>query len=89
MANAIRKIDDAFTGNLGEEPAHWLAVDSLSVSTRLLGNLLPPTELVTDWNALVARKDSPNSQLVLFDPAPFLRQFEATWPARCCRARGR
>jgi aspartokinase-like uncharacterized kinase len=78
LADAIRKIDDAL--DLGEEPAHWLAVDCLSVSTRLLGNLLPPTELITDWNALLARKDSPEPHPVLFDPASFLRHSEATLP---------
>jgi len=59
-AEAIRSFDD--THQLGDEAAHWLAIQALSVNARFLQALLPEAKLVGDvpgdgprrWNLLDA-----------------------------------
>jgi len=81
LADAIREADSAW--GLGEEAAHWLCVEVLGVSARLLATRLPACGWETDWNRLLPRLDaSEGRQPTIFSPVQFLREIEATLPPR-------
>ena len=69
FADVIRRADAAH--GLGDEAAHWLCVDVLSVSARLLGALVM-VSVVTRLEEIPCSIPS----LCIFDPAPFLRASE-------------
>jgi aspartokinase-like uncharacterized kinase len=71
FADAVRRADTA--QGLGEEASHWLCVDALSVTARLLGGIakLP---VVADPEKLSYTTPA------VFDPAPFLRTTEPFLP---------
>ncbi|MGI8979251.1 MAG: hypothetical protein ACR2FY_08505 [Pirellulaceae bacterium] len=65
FADAVRRADAAH--GLGDEAAHWLCVDALSVTARLLGALVHAS-VVTRPEEIPCSIPS----LCIFDPAPFL-----------------
>jgi aspartokinase-like uncharacterized kinase len=65
-ADAIRTLDA--THRLGEEAAHWLAVQALSVNAHFLARLLPEARVVVEL------RPEPGWQIL--DPWPFLRADE-------------
>ncbi|MBC7855233.1 MAG: hypothetical protein IAF94_17525 [Pirellulaceae bacterium] len=65
FADAVRRADAAH--GLGDEAAHWLCVDALSDSARLLGGLVK-VSVVTRLKEIPCSLPS----LCIFDPAPFL-----------------
>ena len=69
FADVIRRADAAH--NLGEEAAHWLCVDALSITAKLLGAVLslPVVTRVTELP-----EDTPSS--CIFDAAPFFHEIE-------------
>lgn len=69
FAESIRRADAAY--GLGEEAAHWLCVDLLSVTARLLGGIAkaPVVTKVEDMPSLAPA-------VCVLDPAPFLRNVE-------------
>ena len=69
LAEAIRRADAAH--GLGEEAAHWLCVDVLSVTARLL-SAIAKVSVVTEGKELPCVCPS----VCVFDPAPFLRDVE-------------
>lgn len=69
FADAIRRADA--THGLGEEIAHWLCVDALSVAARLLGAILK-MPIVIEKKTLPCADPS----VCVFDPASFLRDVE-------------
>lgn len=69
FADAIRRADAAY--GLGEEAAHWLCVDAMSVTARLLGAIMK-MPVVTEERALPCVCPS----VCVFDPATFLRDVE-------------
>ncbi len=69
FGEAIRRAD-AMHG-LGEEAAHWLCVDALSVTARLLG-AIANVAVVSEAEEL----PSVGPSICVFDPAPFLRNIE-------------
>jgi len=78
FAEAIRRADAVY--DLGEEVAHWLCVDALSLTARLLGGIAkaPVVTKVEDIPSV-------DPAVCVFDPAPFLRnveplQFSASLP---------
>lgn len=79
--DAVRQAQQQFA--LAEEAMHWLCVDLLAVTAKLLTQILhlPPPE--TDWRR-VAKSDGPPrpaaSPVVVFDPRSFLLQDEARLP---------
>jgi aspartokinase-like uncharacterized kinase len=75
FTNAIREADRVFA--LGETTAHWLCVDALAVSARLLAGLLGNTPLVDTLDQLAA---APDGASVVFDPRRFLVESEPSWP---------
>src|SRR4029434_4335250 len=52
LTDAIPRLDRNFS--LGEEAAHWLCVDALSVTARLLAAILPEAEFVQEYEAFGA-----------------------------------
>jgi aspartokinase-like uncharacterized kinase len=71
FAEAIRKADNAH--GLGEESAHWLCVDALSVTARLLG-------AIAKLPVVSEREKLPYDSPAVFEPAPFLRTIEPLLP---------
>ncbi|MFN0018729.1 MAG: hypothetical protein ACKVP0_10755 [Pirellulaceae bacterium] len=69
FGDVIRRADAAH--NLGEEAAHWLCVDALSVTAQLLGAVVG-LPVVTRPEELP--QDIPTS--CVFDPAPFFHDCE-------------
>ena len=70
-AQAIHHFDD--------EAAHWMCVQALSVTARLLATLLPDARLTNSLAELRASLRSERSTLV-FDPATFLQHEEPPAP---------
>ena len=69
FADSIRRADAAH--GLGDEAAHWLCVDALSVTARLLGALMHAS-VATQIESLA----SIAPYTCVLDPAPFLRTAE-------------
>ena len=69
LADVIRRADAAH--GLGEKTAHWLCVDALSLTARMLGAIVN-AEVVTRAEELPSTPPA----LCVFDPAPFLRASE-------------
>ena len=69
FADIIRRADE--THHIGQEAAHWLCVDAMSVNARLLGAILNAA-VVTQANELTSVVPS----ICVFDPGPFLRDIE-------------
>jgi aspartokinase-like uncharacterized kinase len=76
LAEAIRHADQLH--GLGETAAHWLCVDSLGVTARMLGAILrdSPVRVIDDITELAAAL--PGS--LIFDPGSFLRAAESMLP---------
>jgi len=78
LTDAIRAADRRF--QLGEEQAHWLCIDALAVSARLLAALLPSASLCGDFRFLAARSRTGPPSRVVFDAGEFLRRHEPALP---------
>lgn len=79
LADWVRAADGLH--HLGDEASHWLAVGTLSVTARLVAELLPAARLLDDWFELqrqLAAALVPG--LWVLDPQPFLRDVEAGLP---------
>ena len=78
VAETIHRADQAFS--LGEEKSHWLAMDAMSLTARLLAAILgsaPPCENIAELHAAMRQ---PQPTAVLFDPAEFLGEHEPRLP---------
>ena len=69
FADIIRRADA--THNLGEETAHWLCVDALSITARLLA-------VIVNAAVVTEEKELPSlaASICVFNPGPFLREIE-------------
>ena len=79
LADVIREADQAW--GLGDEAAHWLAIDVLAASARLLAAILKDARLEHDWKRLlqlVADRDV--GPPIVFCPVRFLQELEARFP---------
>ena len=75
FAAAVRAADVQHT--LGGPRAHWLAIDTMSITAQLVAHLVD-VEPVTDYRVLEVQHSEPRT--IVFDPAPFLRQIEPELP---------
>jgi len=75
LADVIREADRIW--GLGEEAAHWLCVDGLAVSARLLAAILKESQLEGSWERLLQRLDERKVDgPLVFCPVQFLKQVE-------------
>jgi aspartokinase-like uncharacterized kinase len=74
LVEAIREIDSA--SPLGEANAHWMCVELMSVTARIVAALLPELRVVVQFPQLSERTVHPGA--TLFCPAEFLRHIEPT-----------
>jgi 5-(aminomethyl)-3-furanmethanol phosphate kinase len=75
LADAIRAADAVW--GLGDQTAHWLCIDALAVSARLLAAILKESRLETSWERLLQQLDECQVDLPLvFCPLEFLQQVE-------------
>lgn len=80
LCSVIRDADSRF--KLGDERAHWLCVDLLSVSARILSAVLkdvPVLDHLTDLQMLATRRGNPAATCI-FDPRGFLFDDEPHQP---------
>ena len=68
LADAVRELDQIH--DLDETFCHWLCVDILSLSSRLLAHWLPHVEHVDTWSEISVWKEGP----IIFDPQPWIRE---------------
>lgn len=61
-----------------ESEAHWICIDLMSVTARLLQTRLPEFALVTDYEQLAG--DGGDERPVIFDPVRWLREIEPKQP---------
>ena len=79
FANAIRQADRDF--GLGQESSHWLCIDALSVSARLIAAIIPNARLIATYDQLQAATKAPRDAAnIVFDPADFLRHHDPHLP---------
>ena len=72
LVDTVREIDRCIP--LGNETAHWICIELLDVTSRLLAARLPEMELVDDFAILESRLRSPG--ITLFRPSQFMKQIE-------------
>lgn len=74
FADAIRQADELH--ELGAETSHWLCVDLLSESAKLLAALMPTTTIVDRADTIRSFQGGMRRIDVVFDPARFMRDEE-------------
>jgi 5-(aminomethyl)-3-furanmethanol phosphate kinase len=79
LADAIRTADRMW--GLGEEAAHWLCIDALAVSARLLAAIVSESCLEDSWDGLRQRlAECESDRPLVFCPVHFLRHVEQRLP---------
>jgi len=78
LADAIRQVSQS--QSLSDESAHWLCIDAMSITSRLLTNLLPFSERITEFDDLRHRITTSVTRPIVFDPNEFLRNHESYQP---------
>jgi aspartokinase-like uncharacterized kinase len=74
VVDALRELDRAHP--LDEAAAHWMSVDLMSVTARVLGALVPEFPLVVDWKNLPGVPAAGATTTAVFDAGRFLRAIE-------------
>lgn len=75
LCESIRQADARF--GLGQERAHWLCIDALSLSAKLLSQLLSDAPVIDSLAAVRALQDKASGAATsVFDPRPFLQAAE-------------
>ena len=70
LADSIRQFDQLHA--IGEEPSHWLCVRALSVTARILIDVLPEAALVDSLEEVRELIATRPSRICVFDPMPML-----------------
>ncbi len=73
LADIVRQWDRNYP--LDAEVAHWLAIDAMSMTARLVAQLLPEGNWTDSWQVLLSA--GPNRDLIIFDPRRWLHDEEA------------
>ena len=73
-AEAVRSLDNVH--HLGEEAAHWLAIQAMSLNARFLQELLPSARIVGDVE-LFANASGTEAGWFILDALPFFRADDA------------
>lgn len=74
LGDAIRDLDRALS--LGAETSHWLCVDALSITARLLAHLLPQAEWISQYQVLQSAMQRRSAAQLVLDAADFLKNHE-------------
>ncbi|MDX1944562.1 MAG: hypothetical protein SFU86_04075 [Pirellulaceae bacterium] len=77
LADAIRRADATFS--IGETVAHWLCIEALGVTAKLLAAIVGWRPPISTIGELDGWRNSGDSGIV-FDPGDFLRHHERTLP---------
>jgi 5-(aminomethyl)-3-furanmethanol phosphate kinase len=80
LANAIRDADRRFS--LGDEISHWLCIDVLSITSRVLAAAVHEMPLFARLDQLQAAISRGEGRGVVFDPRDYLREHEPQQPGR-------
>jgi aspartokinase-like uncharacterized kinase len=72
LVDSVRDIDRA--SEITSEVAHWICVDLMDITARLLGAILPEVTVVERFQQVEERVDDPG--VTIFCPSQFLRQIE-------------
>jgi aspartokinase-like uncharacterized kinase len=81
LVDVIREMSSAFS--VDDERAHWLAVDAMSIQSRLLAGLVTKASFIADFSDLRCRLSIDKSARIVFDANHFLRHEEHQFPG--CR----
>lgn len=72
----VKQADERF--GLGQERAHWLCIDALSISAKLLSHILSDMPVIDSLAAVRALKNEGSGHVTcIFDPGPFLETEDA------------
>jgi 5-(aminomethyl)-3-furanmethanol phosphate kinase len=80
LGDTIRRADRDFS--LGEEVSHWLCVDLLSTTARLLAAIVPAAAYADQFEQLEQLALARNPGNVVFSPREFMRSHEAALPGQ-------
>ncbi len=80
VAEAIRNANRDFA--LGEERSHWLCIDALSITARILAAAIPEFPLVAMYAELQTKIGKNTTGVVIFDPREFLAAHESRLAGR-------
>lgn len=78
LVEAVREIDRV--SMLDPETAHWICVDLMGVTARLLGAMLPENAVVERFQDIEKSLSRPGATIV--SPGEFMRQIEPGCPGR-------
>jgi 5-(aminomethyl)-3-furanmethanol phosphate kinase len=76
LVDAVRDIDRA--SQIDSAVAHWICVELMDITARLLGAMLPDVTVVERFQQVEERVDHPG--VTIFCPSDFLRQIEPQQP---------
>lgn len=77
LVDCIRQSEERL--NLGDEATHWLSIDAMERTARILARLLPEASFVDDFTLLKRGLSKPTSPIV-FAASTFLRENEPHLP---------